>query len=133
MQVAVQEKRSTLMILILAKIDPQRQLIVWDPENQEIIGGYRFYFPEKGCTIVILQNLPHLSYFHFSDKFLSKYYPHLMELGRSFVHPDYQSSGRVDSKERSRPEAMPRAGTVGPSRPHPFVSCHGSRHGALRE
>src|SRR5450759_3811983 len=30
-----------------AKSDPQKQLIVWDPENQEIIDGYRFYFPEK--------------------------------------------------------------------------------------
>src|SRR5512138_2193683 len=33
-----------------ARDDPQRQLIVWDPESLEIIGGYRFYFPPKGCT-----------------------------------------------------------------------------------
>ena len=32
-----------------AKVGPQKQLIVWDPENRQIIGGYRFYFPEKGC------------------------------------------------------------------------------------
>jgi hypothetical protein len=31
------------------------------------------------------------SYFNFTDKFLEKYYPYMMELGRSFVHPDYQS------------------------------------------
>jgi hypothetical protein len=71
--------------------DPQRQLVVWDPENLEIVGGYRFYFPHKGCTDCNIKKLASSSYFNFSDKFLSKYFPHLMELGRSFVHPDYQS------------------------------------------
>src|SRR5665648_981605 len=33
-----------------AEIDPQKQLIVWDPEKKEVIGGYRYYFSEKGCT-----------------------------------------------------------------------------------
>jgi len=74
-----------------AKEDPQRQLIVWDPENLEIVGGYRFYFPPKGCTQCDITRLASSVYFNFSEKFLSKYYPHLMELGRSFVHPDYQS------------------------------------------
>jgi hypothetical protein len=73
-----------------AEEDPQRQLIVWDPENQEIIGGYRFYFPPKGCTECDINKLASSSYFHFSEKFLTKYYPHMMELGRSFVQPDYQ-------------------------------------------
>jgi hypothetical protein len=71
--------------------DPQKQLIVWDPENQEIIGGYRFYFPEKGLTEYDIRKLASSAYFNFSDKFMKKYFPHLMELGRSFVHPDYQS------------------------------------------
>jgi hypothetical protein len=71
--------------------DPQRQLIVWDPENLEIVGGYRFYFPSKGCTDCNIRKLASSAYFDFSEKFMSKYYPHLMELGRSFVHPDYQS------------------------------------------
>ncbi len=74
-----------------AKVDPQKQLIVWDPENKQIIGGYRFYFPPKGCTDCDITRMASSTYFKFSDKFLSKYYPHLMELGRSFVHPDYQS------------------------------------------
>lgn len=74
-----------------AKEDPQRQLIVWDPENREMVGGYRFYFPPKGCIDCDIKKLASSSYFNFSDKFLSKYYPHMMELGRSFVHPDYQS------------------------------------------
>ena len=77
-----------------AKTDPQKQLIVWDPENKEIVGGYRFYFPEKGCTDCDITKLASSTYFYFSDKFLTKYYPHLMELGRSFVHPDYQSRSR---------------------------------------
>jgi hypothetical protein len=74
-----------------AEEDPQRQLIVWDPENLEIVGGYRFYFPSKGCTDCNIRKLASSAYFDFSEKFMSKYYPHLMELGRSFVHPDYQS------------------------------------------
>jgi hypothetical protein len=73
------------------KEDPQKQLIVWDPENREIIGGYRFYFPERGCIHCDVSKIASSIYFNFSEKFLSKYYPHLMELGRSFVHPDYQS------------------------------------------
>ncbi len=76
------------------EIDPQKQLIVWDPENQEIIGGYRFYFPQKGATDFDISKLASSSYFNFSDKFMKKYFPHMMELGRSFVHPDYQSRTR---------------------------------------
>lgn len=74
-----------------AKEDPQKQLIVWDPENQEIIGGYRFYYPPKGCTECDINKLASSSYFNFSEKFLTRYFPHMMELGRSFVQPDYQS------------------------------------------
>lgn len=73
------------------KDDPQKQLIVWDPENQQIVGGYRYYFPEKGCKNPDITKLASSSYFNFSDKFMRKYYPHLMELGRSFVCPEYQS------------------------------------------
>jgi Acetyltransferase (GNAT) domain len=74
--------------------DPQRQLIVWDPENREMVGGYRYYFPPKGCTHCDLTKLASSSYFSFSEKFHKKYFPHMMELGRSFVHPDYQSRAR---------------------------------------
>jgi hypothetical protein len=77
-----------------AKEDPQRQLIVWDPDNREIVGGYRFYFPPKGCVHCDITKLASSVYFNFSEKFLTKYYPHMMELGRSFVHPDYQSRAR---------------------------------------
>lgn len=71
--------------------NPQKQLIVWDPENKEVVGGYRYFFPEKGCTNCDVTKMASSLYFTFSDKFVSKYYPHLMELGRSFVQPAYQS------------------------------------------
>ena len=74
-----------------AREDPQKQLIVWDPDNREIVGGYRFYFPPKGCIHCDINKLASSSYFRFSDKFLGKYFPHMMELGRSFVTPEYQS------------------------------------------
>jgi hypothetical protein len=77
-----------------AKDDPQKQLIVWDPDNRELIGGYRYYFPPKGCFQCDINKLASSIYFNFSVKFLSKYYPHMIELGRSFVHPDYQSKAR---------------------------------------
>ncbi|HEX2968446.1 MAG TPA: GNAT family N-acetyltransferase [Bacteroidales bacterium] len=71
--------------------DPQKQIVVWDPENLELIGGYRIYFPPAGCTTCNISKLASSSYFNFSEKFLTRYFPHMMELGRSFVHPDYQS------------------------------------------
>lgn len=71
--------------------NPQQQLIVWDPDNREIIGGYRFFFFREPCETCDLSKLASSAYFEFSDKFKTKYLPHLMELGRSFVHPDYQS------------------------------------------
>jgi hypothetical protein len=76
------------------KEDPQHQLIVWDPENQAIIGGYRFYLHKKPCIKCDITKLASSAYFSFSEKFLTRYFPHLMELGRSFVHPDYQSGNR---------------------------------------
>lgn len=72
--------------------NPQKQLIIWDPDNREIIGGYRFIFPghkEKNFTI---DRFASSSYFTFSRKFIRKYLPHTMELGRSFVRPEYQSA-----------------------------------------
>ncbi|NLN31552.1 MAG: GNAT family N-acetyltransferase [Bacteroidales bacterium] len=74
--------------------DPQRQLIVWDPEHKEIIGGYRFYFPPRGCVNCDITKLASSEYFKFSRKFLTRFYPFVMELGRSFVQPEYQSATR---------------------------------------
>jgi len=70
-----------------------KQLIVWSPEDKEIIGGYRFILirdAEKEKN-----GMPKLStthYFKFSEKFLKEYAPYTIELGRSFVQPMYQPS-----------------------------------------
>jgi hypothetical protein len=76
----------------LAEI-PYKQLIVWDPDAQEILGGYRYLIcteAPKDKNGKILLATTHL--FHFSDKFCEEYVPHTLELGRSFVQPAYQSS-----------------------------------------
>lgn len=72
--------------------NPYRQLIVWDPVDQEILGGYRWHIvdPKKGEEL----NLSTTSLFNFSEKFKQDYLPSLIELGRSFVQPKYQSAQR---------------------------------------
>ena len=74
-------------------VDPQKQLIVWDAEDKEIIGGYRYYFPQAN-GVYDISKLASSSYFDFSKKFMKRYFPSLMELGRSFVQPDYQSRAK---------------------------------------
>ena len=70
-----------------------KQLIVWNPEAEEIIGGYRYLlgtdweYDEKGQPILATSHM-----FHFSEKFLKDYAPYTIELGRSFVSLPYQSS-----------------------------------------
>ncbi len=73
---------------------PYQQLIVWDPDTREILGGYRYILcqhPQTGC--IKPQMLATSELFHFSDKFIEHYLPYTIELGRSFVQPDYQSTG----------------------------------------
>jgi hypothetical protein len=70
-----------------------KQLIVWNPEQQEIIGGYRYL--EGTAWEMDAQGQPILAtshMFHFSQKFLDEYMPYTIELGRSFVSLPYQSS-----------------------------------------
>ncbi|HCC69748.1 MAG TPA: hemolysin [Bacteroidales bacterium] len=73
---------------------PHKQLIVWDPENSDIIGGYRFFIHDNSKKKVNPSDMASYDYFSFSDQFTEIYLPHLMELGRSFVQPDYQSKGK---------------------------------------
>jgi len=75
----------------LDPVHPQKQLIIWDPDNLEIMGGYRFIFPGHKDRSFSVDRFASSSYFTFSDKFIRKYLPHTMELGRSFVRPEYQS------------------------------------------
>jgi hypothetical protein len=73
---------------------PYRQLIVWDPLAEEILGGYRFRcgnevtFDSNGQP----DNIATAELFHFSEKFIQNYLPQMVELGRSFVSLDYQST-----------------------------------------
>ncbi len=69
-----------------------RQLIVWNPEAEEIIGGYRYLFGNdwkidgNGQPMLATSHM-----FRFSDKFMKEYAPYTVELGRSFVSLDYQN------------------------------------------
>lgn len=68
-----------------------QQLIVWSPEDQQITGGYRFF----DCAKSVDPNQAELStslYFNFSEKFVKDYLPYSIELGRSWVNPDFQPS-----------------------------------------
>ena len=72
---------------------PYYQLIVWDPEDEMILGGYRF-LPGKEISFTA-DGQPHLAtshMFHFSEEFINNYLPETVELGRSFVTLEYQST-----------------------------------------
>lgn len=70
---------------------PHTQLIVWDPDNRDIIGGYRYFIHDNRKKPVDPSDMASASFFNFSEDFAHNYLPYLMELGRSFVQPDYQS------------------------------------------
>ena len=73
--------------------NPYQQLIVWDPDAEKILGGYRYILgtdiklDENGQPLLATSHM-----FHFSEKFIKDYLPYTIELGRSFVAPEYQSS-----------------------------------------
>lgn len=75
-----------------------KQLIVWNPEADEIIGGYRYMLGKdwqldsQGQPLLATSHM-----FHFSDKFMHDYAPYTVELGRSFVSLEYQNV-RMNSK-----------------------------------
>lgn len=73
--------------------NPYKQIVIWDPEAEAIIGGYRYILGpdvKLGPDGQPLLATAHM--FHFSEEFIKDYLPHVIELGRSFVTPDYQSS-----------------------------------------
>ena len=73
---------------------PYHQLIVWDPKEEEILGGYRYFLCSElnADRKLVDKHLSTSSLFNFSDKFIKEYLPYTIELGRSFVQPIYQSS-----------------------------------------
>ena len=69
------------------------QLIVWNPNDKAIVGGYRFLL----CDTLPLDedgqvDTPTSELFHYSERFVKEYLPYTLELGRSFVQPEYQPS-----------------------------------------
>ncbi len=70
---------------------PYKQLIVWNPKEEEIIGGYRFIRlsdvrPDENGKY----HLATTHMFNFSENFIKNFLPYTIELGRSFVQPKYQ-------------------------------------------
>ncbi len=68
------------------------QIIVWNPDADEIIGGYRFTrlkdasFREDGQPYINSAKL-----FKFTPEFVEKYFPYALEMARAWVQPKYQS------------------------------------------
>lgn len=72
---------------------PCSQLLVWDPDSKLILGGYRFICgPDIERDAHGRPRIATSHMFGFSEKFLNEYLPYTLELGRSFVRPEYQSS-----------------------------------------
>lgn len=74
--------------------NPYTQLIVWDPKAEEIVGGYRYIL---GWECRNEWDLSTSELFKFSDHFLKQILPSTIELGRSFVQPEYQNT-RINPK-----------------------------------
>lgn len=76
--------------------EPFEQLIVWNPKDQAIVGGYRFKF----CKNLPLDkngqiDTPTSELFFCTEKFINNYLPYTIELGRSFVQPEYQPAKNI--------------------------------------
>lgn len=73
--------------------NPYKQLIVWSPDTEEIIGGYRYLLgsdvklDENGQPVLATAHM-----FHFSERFLNDFLPYTIELGRSWVSLEHQST-----------------------------------------
>lgn len=73
-----------------------KQLFVWDPVEEQIVGGYRY---AHGSTMLVRDDgtiaTPTAEHYQFSDDFLNNYLPYTVELGRAFVQPAYQPSQSI--------------------------------------
>ncbi len=72
---------------------PYQQLIVWDNESHEILGGYRYInLNDVPAEKLNGMKLATQGLLDFTDKFKREYLPYTIELGRSFVQPNYQAA-----------------------------------------
>ncbi len=72
---------------------PLKQLVVWDPRTEQIVGGYRYILGADVKTE--LDGSPRIAtahMFRFSPKFMEEYMPYTIELGRSFVRIEAQAT-----------------------------------------
>ncbi len=68
------------------------QLIVWNPEDEEIIGGYRYINAPEALDGEGNYHLSTSEIVKYSEKMKKEIFPYTIELGRSFVQPQYQPS-----------------------------------------
>lgn len=72
-----------------------KQLVLWDPEAECIVGGYRYVlgsdvmYDWEGQPI-----MPSSHLFRFTHRFLRNHFRQTIELSRSFIRPEYQSAER---------------------------------------
>ena len=69
-----------------------RQLIVWNPRDRKILGGYRFRFGAETPQKAGAPEWATAELFRFSERFMQDYLPYTVELGRSFVSLEYQAT-----------------------------------------
>jgi hypothetical protein len=70
-----------------------KQLVLWDPDAECIIGGYRYVL----CDEVMYDRegqpiMPSSHLFRFTQRYLRNGFLRTIELSRSFVRPEYQST-----------------------------------------
>lgn len=64
-------------------------LLAWDRQNGVIVGAYRLGLTDKVLPVHGVDGLYTSTLFHFKKRLIEQISP-AIELGRSFVHPDYQ-------------------------------------------
>ena len=69
-----------------------QQLLVWNKHDEEIVGAYRFILCKDAEYHNGKVNLATTELFDFSPEFYKNYLPYTIELGRSFIQPQYLPS-----------------------------------------
>lgn len=75
--------------------DDYLHLILWDDEDLEIVGAYRFMPTAQQVQKQVAQGLYSYSLFHYDDK-MQDVLEHGIELGRSFIQPRYWGRRGLD-------------------------------------
>ena len=65
---------------------------MWDPLENQLVGGYRFVMVPQSQDEAGHFHLSTTEIFNYTQKIKDTYFPYAIELGRSFVQPEYQPS-----------------------------------------